>query len=161
MDKPKFPDQKKKSSFTLELGTGMVSGTGTLGQGKNSEGKQWLKGLNKYRAWICLKHIWNTSYWFLESPQRLQGQEDADLWQVNGMECSDQKWQGIGNVSDSFAELCLGAYPTLYAMLKASYRASCFPLVSKFCGWRSRCELVTRMGILLAVPHYWLPSSRS
>jgi len=30
---------------------------GILEQGKDSEGKQWLKELNKYRAWICLKHI--------------------------------------------------------------------------------------------------------
>lgn len=163
MDKPEFPDtpppQKKVIFHSRTWYWHGFCDLGILEQGKDSEGKQWLKELNKYRAWICLKHIWNTLYWFLESPQRLQGQEDADLWQANSVECPDQKWEGIYNVSDSFAELSLGSYSTLYAMLKASYRASCFPLVSKFCEWRSSCQPVTKMGILLAVPYYGLPSS--
>lgn len=56
MDKPDFPDKRVVFHSRAWYWHG-VCDLGVLEQGKNSKGKQCLKRLNKYMAWICLKHI--------------------------------------------------------------------------------------------------------
>lgn len=72
MDKPEFPDKWVIFHSRTWYWHGICD-LGVLEQGKNSEGKQCLKGLNKYMAWICLKHIWNTWYWLLRKSPEVAG----------------------------------------------------------------------------------------
>lgn len=72
MDKPDFPDKQVVFHSRAWSWHG-VCDLGVPEQGKNSKGKQCLKGLNKYMAWICLKHIWNTWYWLLRKSPEVAG----------------------------------------------------------------------------------------